>query len=106
MTAKLTSLHWGVAKDFFDEALLARQGTSSTMLLPQQAIPKRASLQATIPTAVQLPSLLGEIRKILDNLPLPHPSLQAPNLNINLIARQLWQHELSCFRKNGQRTLG
>ena len=69
-------------KHFFDKALLAIRGPGRAMLPPQQAV-----LQVTFPTAAQLPSShsLGEIGKILSNLPLPHPSLQGLNLNMALL---------------------
>ena len=57
-----------------------------TELLPQQA-----AIQATAPVTVQLPSphSLGEIGKILSDLPLPHPSLLALNLKMDLLAQHI-----------------
>ena len=87
MIRRIAKPHWGVAKSsFFDKALLAIRGPGRAMLPPQQAV-----LQVTFPTAAQLPSShsLGEIGKILSSLPLPHPSLQALNLNMALLTQHV-----------------
>ena len=94
MIKELDSLHWGVVRSSFLTEPCWEYGVPAGQCFPPHQTelpPQHAAIQAMAPATVQLPSphSLGEIGKILSDLPLPHPSLLALNLKMDLLAQHM-----------------
>ena len=85
MARRPVRLHWGAVGSSFSTRPCWQFGVPAGQCFPIQ----QAALQVKAQSAIQFPSpqTLGKIGKSLNNLPPPHTSLRALNLNINLLTQ-------------------
>ena len=95
MIKELDSLHWGVVRSsFFDRALLGIRGPSRAMLpSPPNRAPAPTSSHSSHGTSnsptPKPPLTRGDRENLVSDLPLPHPSLLALNLKMDLLAQHI-----------------